>query len=364
MKTIATVKLNCALEYLFSGARTFLSAATCFRPAGQRIVTAAPVESCCGQECPRSVLNKYTFVIAVIGLITGQTILIQAGASAENAGPRGAQSEGWQLVWADEFDKDGPPDPRNWSYETGFVRAKEYQWYQPDNACCQNGLLIIEGRSERKPNPNYEPNSKDWRKKREYADYTSASLTTKGLHSWQYGRFEMRARIDTRSGLWPAFWTLGNQGDWPNRGEIDIMEYYRGLLMANAAWNSKTNGVPEWKIVRTPIGDFHDPDWSHKFHVWRMDWEETSIRLSVDDILLNTIDVAKTFNGDLEGKNPFRQPHFLILNLAIGGKNGGDPSQTAFPARFEVDYVRVYQRKPDMRASNLSSPAGYTERNK
>jgi beta-glucanase (GH16 family) len=302
-------------------------------------------------------------VIPFICLMTGERIRLQAGPSGEIADPRASQYEGWQLVWADEFDKDGPPDPRNWTYETGFVRAKEYQWYQPDNAHCQNGLLI-EGRSERKKNPNYEPNSKDWRKKREYADYTSASLTTKGLHSWLYGRFEMRGRIDTRPGLWPAFWTLGVRGEWPSRGEIDIMEYYQGLLMANAAWSSEKQGVPKWNTVRTPIGNFHDPDWSKKFHVWRMDWDETSIRLYVDDILLNTIDVTKTFNGSLGGKNPFRQPHFMILNMAIGGKRGGDPSQTAFPARFEVDYVRVYQRKPNMRPSNLSSPAGQTEGHK
>jgi beta-glucanase (GH16 family) len=124
------------------------------------------------------------------------------------------------------------------------------------------------------------------------------------------------------------------------------MECYRGLLLANAAWGSETNGEPKWNIVRTPIGNFHDPEWSNKFHVWRMDWDETSIRLYVDDILLNTIDVTKTFNGNGDRKNPFRQPHFLILDLAIGGHAAGDPSKTKFPAKFEVDYVRVYQRQP------------------
>ena len=161
----------------------------------------------------------------------------------------------------------------------------------------------------------------------------------------------MRGRIDTHPGLWPAFWTLGVEGEWPNRGEIDIMEYYQGLLMANAAWSSKTIGVPQWNTVRTPISDFHDPQWSNKFHVWRMDWDEASIRLFMDDRLMNTIDVTKTLNADREGENPFRQPHFLILNLAIGGKNGGDPSETKFPARFEVDYVRVYQRQSPTRAA-------------
>jgi len=307
--------------------------------------------SLAGPENYGTMKLHWTFVTTVIGLLAGETILLQAAPSGEKTEQRAPQSEGWKLVWADEFDKDGPPDPRNWTYETGFVRAKEYQWYQPDNARCQDGLLVIEGRSERKPNPSYEPNSKDWRKKRQYAEYTSASLTTEGLHSWLYGRFEMRARIDTRPGLWPSFWTLGVEGEWPNRGEIDIMEYYRGLLMANAAWGSESNGVPKWNLVRTPLEDFHDPQWSNKFHVWRMDWDEASIRLHVDDRLLNTIDLATTFNGDREGENPFHQPHFLILNLSIGGKRGGDPSETKFPARFEVDYVRVYQRQSATRAA-------------
>jgi beta-glucanase (GH16 family) len=285
---------------------------------------------------------KIIFIIVAVGLIRAG--LAPAAPSIEDAGHSAQQSNPWKLVWSDEFDKDGPPNPTNWTHETGFVRAKESQWYQPENARCQNGLLIIEGRTERKRNPSFEPDSKLWRKSREYADYTSASLSTEGLHSWLYGRFEMRGRIDTRLGLWPSFWTLGLEGKWPSRGEVDIMEYYKGLLMANAAWNSQTQGVPAWNIARTHIPEFHDADWSKKFHVWRMDWDASTIQLYVDDLLLNTIDVTKTFNGDVDAKNPFRQPHFLILNLAIGGKHGGDPSKTEFPAKFEVDYVRVYQK--------------------
>jgi beta-glucanase (GH16 family) len=247
-----------------------------------------------------------------------------------------------KLVWSDEFDRDGRPDARDWTDETGFVRNRELQWYQPENAWCRDGLLIIEARRERRRNPAYEPNSSDWRKGREYADYSSASLTTRGLQSWQYGRFEMRGRIDTRPGIWPAFWTLGVAGEWPGGGEIDIMEYYRGTLLANAAWGTERRWVPRWDSVRKPLSEFNDPDWSEKFHVWRMDWDARAIRLSVDGLLLNTIDLDQTFNTDPAGKNPFRQPHFMLLSLAIGGTNGGDPSGTEFPARFEVDYVRVY----------------------
>jgi beta-glucanase (GH16 family) len=133
---------------------------------------------------------------------------------------------GYTLVWADEFNVDGRPDPKNWTYENGLVRNQEYQWYQPENARVEGGRLIIEGRRERRPNPRYEAGSADWRRNREFAEYTSASLLTRGLHTWQYGYFEMRARIETRSGLWPAWWTLGASGGWPHNGEIDIMEFY------------------------------------------------------------------------------------------------------------------------------------------
>lgn len=254
----------------------------------------------------------------------------------------GRPAASWKLVWADEFDTAGAPDLRNWTYERGFVRNEELQWYQPENARCEAGLLVIEARRERKPNPGYDPAAGDWRRQREYAEYTSSSLTTKGLHSWRYGRFEMRGRIDTRPGLWPAFWTLGDEGRWPANGEIDIMEYYRGLLLANVAWATNVQFRPKRDTVSKPIREFGDPDWSKKFHVWRMDWDEREIRLYVDGALLNETSLKETINGDGSGRNPFRQPHYILLNLAIGGTSGGDPSETAFPARFEVDYVRVY----------------------
>jgi beta-glucanase (GH16 family) len=275
--------------------------------------------------------------------MAASTIIAQQTTSLQDIKRNNPPAAGYRLVWADEFDKDGPPDPRNWTYERGFVRNEEFQWYQPDNARCEKGLLVIEARRERKQNPNYDPNSGNWKKNREYSEYTSASVTTRGLHNWMYGRFEMRGRIDTRPGLWPAFWTLGVEGRWPSGGEIDIMEYYRGMLLANAAWASEKPGAAEWDDVKIPITDFNDPDWSMKFHIWRMDWDANSIKLYVDDRLLNTIDLQKTFNKDKQGKNPFRQPHYIILNLAVGGSNGGDPSNTKFPAKFEIDYVRVYR---------------------
>lgn len=251
----------------------------------------------------------------------------------------------YQLVWADEFDTDGAPDPAKWTYEKGFKRNKELQWYQPENAYCKDGKLIIEGRRERQENPNHEKGSDKWQKSREFADYTSASVTTKGLHSWQYGRFDIKARIKTEKGLWPAIWFVGVDGPWPDNGEIDLMEFYGGNILANACWGTRTKYKPKWDSSKTPVKSFNDPDWDKKFHLWRMDWDEKEIRLYLDDQLLNTIDLSKTINPTDRGpKNPFHQPHYLLLNLAIGGA-GGDPSKTAFSTRYEIDYVRVYQRK-------------------
>lgn len=251
---------------------------------------------------------------------------------------------GYALVWADEFNRSGNPDPKNWTYERGFVRNGELQWYQPENARVADGLLVIEARRERVPNTNFDPGSSDWRRNREFAEYSSASLITQGLHSWQYGRFEMRGRIDTRSGMWPAFWTLGVNGPWPHGGEIDIMEYYRGVLLANVAWGSAKRFEPIWATTRKPLASFANPAWPSEFHVWRMDWDERAIVLSVDGEQLNEVELTRTVNQDGTGRNPFRQPHYLLVNLAIGGTQGGDPSTTSFPARCEIDYVRVYQR--------------------
>jgi beta-glucanase (GH16 family) len=254
-------------------------------------------------------------------------------------------NDGYKLVWADEFNTNGKPDTSNWKYEHGFVRNNEAQWYREQNAVCKNGLLVIEAKKEHSPNPNYVAGSANWKTNREFIDYTSASLNTRGKHSWQYGRFVMRASIDIDAGLWPAFWTLGINKPWPSNGEIDIMEYYRNKLLANIARGTATPYKAKWFSNTKPITGFNDPDWSKKFHTWRMDWDEKAISLYVDDELLNRVELDKLVNKDGSNFNPFMQPHYILLNLAIGGDNGGDPSATVFPKRYEIDYVRVYQLK-------------------
>lgn len=283
-------------------------------------------------------------------LIASAAFMGIAALSAEQVSAH--EYEGWELVWSDEFDKAGVPDSASWNFEHGFVRNNELQWYQDANARCEDGLLVIEGRKEKFKNPNYKPESRSWRENREYVDYTSSSINTRGKHEFQYGRYEVRARLPLASGSWPAIWTLGTSQGWPSCGEIDIMEYYRidgqPHILANAAWGSEgRRHDAKWNSRKVPFTHFSekDPEWGNKFHVWRMDWDEDYIRLYLDDELLNEIPLAETVNGELGGFiNPFKQPHYILLNLAMGS-NGGEIDESALPMKYEVDYVRVYQKK-------------------
>ena len=260
---------------------------------------------------------------------------------------KAAVDQAYSKVWADEFDSGTVPDPANWKFENGFMRNHEYQWYQPGNATCVNGILTIEARRERKPNPLYEAGSTDWRKKDSIIHYTSSSINTAGRQSWLYGRFELRARIDTSMGLWPAWWTLGVQQEWPSNGEIDIMEYYRQNLLANMAVGTDVPYKAKWYSIKKPISSFAaHAGWATRFHIWRMDWDEQGIGLYVDDELLNYQPMQELYNRDSVRSYPFSQPHYMLLNMAVGGDNGGDPaaSPSPFPKKFEIDYVRVYQK--------------------
>lgn len=247
-------------------------------------------------------------------------------------------------MWGDEFDVDGRPNPATWTFERGFVRNEELQWYREENASCSEGRLVIEARRERLPHPGHDPREPEWARRRDSIEYTSASLTTRGLRSWRYGRFECRARIDARPGLWPAIWTLGDEGPWPHGGEIDVMEYYQDTVLANVFWGGRRRWEPRSRVNRFPLVTFGGADWASRFHVWRMDWTEEAIEIAIDDAPLCRFDLDETENEGRRGGNPLRRPQHLLLSLAIGGTQGGDPSETEFPARFEVDYVRVFER--------------------
>ncbi|QGN56317.1 family 16 glycosylhydrolase [Novosphingobium sp. Gsoil 351] len=226
------------------------------------------------------------------------------------------------------------------------------QWYQPDNARVADGRLIIEGRRERKPNPQFgSPTLKPPFRERKSINFTSASLSTKGLQSWTYGRFEIRAKLVAEQGLWPALWFVGTDGRWPACGEIDLMEFYQGHILANFAWASRVPGHPVWNSVRIPVAELAgNPGWDEKFHIWTMDWDERRISLGLDGREINRLDLAKVRNREAPGGiNPFHKPQYLIMNLALGSAKGGPLRDTQLPSRFEVDYVRVYQRKGAIR---------------
>lgn len=259
---------------------------------------------------------------------------------------------GFRLVWSDEFDQAGKPDPAKWVYETGFVRNRELQLYREDNVWIEDGMLVIEGRKERVPNPAHDPSAPadDWKRSRSHAEYTSGSIKTAGKQTWTYGRFECRGKFGVTLGLWPAFWMTGPAREWPANGEIDIMEYYQRHYHANLAWGSKQRFVGIWRSKKVAIEDlardagYASPDaWAADFHTYRMDWDKDFIRLYVDGRLLNEVSLKETINESPDGANPFHEPHHVILNLAIGA-TGGDPKHTTWPSRFLVDWVRVYQK--------------------
>jgi beta-glucanase (GH16 family) len=252
------------------------------------------------------------------------------------------------LIWHDEFDYEGQPDPAFWSFEQGFVRNEELQWYQSANANCHNGILTIEARKQQILNPGYVSGSASWKENRQYAEYTSSCIKTEGKRDFQYGRFEIRAKIPTALGSWPAIWTLGKSLWWPSCGEIDILEYYirsgTPHILANTAWGTNTSNVAVWDTGAIPFTHFTDADanWADKFHIWVMDWNDEAIRLYLDDELLNETLLTNTQNGSHGNYyNPFKQPHYILLNLAVGA-NGGTPDDAAFPLKYEIDYVRVY----------------------
>ncbi len=242
----------------------------------------------------------------------------------------------WKLVWSDDFDKPGLPDAAKWAYETGFIRNEEQQFYtkaRPENARVENGLLVIEARKE-----TYQPTPTA-----RAARYTSASLTTRGKASWTYGRIEVRAKLPSGRGTWPAIWTLGqdfSEVGWPACGEFDIMEfvgYMPGVIHANIHTTKYNHAINTGKGATLAV-----PDVSQAFHAYAIEWDEKRIDFFVGS--------KKYFTFANEGKGsdswPYDKPQYLLLNFAIGGDWGGQKGidDGIFPQRYEIDYVRVYQK--------------------
>lgn len=278
--------------------------------------------------------HAFVFILAIFSGILAMEKGHAAGAVA-------ASASGWHLVWQDNFSKPGRPDAAKWGFEHGFVRNHELQYYRSANAVVRNGMLIIEARQQRIANKAYRAGAKGWQHDQKWTRYTSASLTTEGKESWKYGRFEVRAKLPAGRGMWPAFWMLGAnipKVGWPRSGEIDIMEWLgrqARIIHGTVHWATKTTGHQSVSRI-LKLGSSA----ASGFHTYRMDWSSRHIKMYVDG------KKYFTFNVDAAGKgpdNPFRKPMFLIMNLAMGGW-GGPLDSHALPAKYEIKYVRVYQR--------------------
>jgi beta-glucanase (GH16 family) len=233
-----------------------------------------------------------------------------------------------KLVWSDEFSGKGLPDQQKWGYEKGFIRNHEKQLYTDKlrNAYKEDGNLVISAINDN-------------------GEVSSAALESN--QSWLYGYFEIRAKIPTGKGTWPAIWFLG-QGirqkgteyiGWPKCGEIDLME--------NVGFNPATiyftvHTADDGGSGHASKGEHVDtPGASSDFHVYGLDWRPGSMDFYFDG------KKVMTYSKSPQNRNswPFDKPEFLILNLAIGGDWGGQQGidDSIFPATFLVDYVRVYQ---------------------
>jgi beta-glucanase (GH16 family) len=237
---------------------------------------------------------------------------------------------GWKLVWNDEFDG-STIQKSNWTFDLGAGGwgngEAEYYTARAENARQENGNLVIEARQE----------------KYEGSYYTSARLKTQGLQSFKYGRIEARLKVPSGAGLWPAFWMLGsdfNGKNWPDCGEIDIMEYIGkepDLIMGtlHGPGYSGATGRTKWNRQKFNIAD--------DFHTYAVEWDTNQISWFFDGEEYSTVTRA-----DLNSlKWVFDQPFFIILNLAVGGQLPGPVGlKTVFPAQLLVDYVRVYEKNP------------------
>ena len=244
----------------------------------------------------------------------------------------------YTLVWDDDFDN-SEIDLNKWNFEIGTGDwgwgNNEAQYYtnDPENAYIEDGNLIIEAVHENYGGMNY----------------TSARLTTKNKGDWRYGKLEIRAKLPTGIGTWPAIWMLPTDwvyGGWPESGEIDIMEH----VGYNPNWIHGTIHTDAYNHMDgTQLGgQIHINDASSNFHIYSIVWSDESIKWYVDDIQF--YDFYNDQQDDFTTW-PFNQDFHLILNLAIGGTWGGQQGidDSAFPAQFKIDYVKVYE------ASQLSS---------
>jgi beta-glucanase (GH16 family) len=259
--------------------------------------------------------------LAALWMPTGCTIAPVSNAPA-----------GYSLVWADEFDQNGLPNPDHWMYDTEANRTgwynNERQYYavkRAENSRVSDGKLLITARKETLESAaDYGGQA-----------YSSAPLITRGKASWTYGFVEVRAKLPCGAGTWPAIWMLG-AGAWPAAGEIDIMEQVGNNPSSIEATihNTSTAGT-SGNGSQTKLDDA-----CTAFHNYQLTWTHERLTIGVDNRPFHTY--PNQHNGFETW--PFDLPQYLILNLAIGGDMGGTVDDAIFPRSMELEYVRVYQK--------------------
>ena len=271
-----------------------------------------------------------TFVCVVISFF----VIIPFATAAEQS-PKpfaGASGAFTKLVWSDEFDKNGLPDPEKWSYETGYVRNNELQYYAKDrleNAQVKDGNLVITARKD-----SLKIGDKTY-------PITSASVISKGKGAWKTGRIEARAKVPCSLGTWPAIWMLpeNRAGGWPKCGEIDILEHVgfdrdKVHFNVHTAKYNHTKGNNKGKVVSV-----EKPN--EEFHIYAIEWFEDRIDFYFDE------NKVFSYANENEGVDswPFDKPFYVILNLAFGGAWGASKGvdENSLPQEFLIDYVRVWQ---------------------
>ncbi|MCP3139308.1 glycoside hydrolase family 16 protein [Pyxidicoccus xibeiensis] len=243
-------------------------------------------------------------------------------------------STDWELVWQDEFDGPAgmPPSAERWSHDVGGEgwgnEQLEYDTARTENAALDgDGNLVITARKERYGG----------------RDYTSARIKTQGKFERTYGRFEARLQQPVGRGLWPAFWLLGSDittVGWPDCGEIDIMEY-RGQLPSITTGALHGPGYSGGDSLHGQVV-ISGTRLNEDFHVYAVEWEPDRIRWMVDGNVFFEATPASLPAGK---RWVFDHPHFIILNLAVGGGFVGPVDRTTvFPQQLKVDYVRVYAK--------------------
>ncbi|RIK78902.1 MAG: glucan endo-1,3-beta-D-glucosidase [Planctomycetota bacterium] len=252
------------------------------------------------------------------------------------AGTLRADEGNWKLIWSDEFDGD-KLDYSKWEAEVNAFGGgnDEQQMYtdRKENVRVENGSLVIEAR---KDNPNIQGTTRP---------YSSGRVRTKHRGDWKYGKIEARAKLPEGEGMWSAVWMLPTEekyGGWAASGEIDIIEI-NGKSPETAHLTIHHGGG--WPNNRQ-TGGKHKLDegkYTDDFHVYAIEWQAKSIRWLIDGKPVYESSDWQSAGGKFPA--PFDQEFHLILNLAVGGRFVGRPSEkTVFPSRMLVDYVRVYQQ--------------------